>query len=184
MRTALVSVFVSLLFVSTASAQITNGSFDAGLTGWAPVVAGYGVISADGFGNPVNSVLFTTNNPSPNPPEGACTIYQQFECGPGPGACLIKVDYIVFVNNGATIAFDVVIDGNTNVSYYSTSTPGWVTFTTQVPCGSHLIAIAANFDSGPAFSTWSVYVDNVTASCEPVVRTEQSMWGRVKALYR
>jgi hypothetical protein len=187
MRTALAFVLVSLSLVSFASAQITNGSFDAGLTGWAPSVNGFGQISPHSFGNPINSALITTTNSIFVAPVGSGTLTQQFGCGSSfdPGVCVVSLDYIVFMFGNPTITFEVVIDGNSVYQLnHSTPTIGWLNVTAQVPCGLHNIAIAASFQAGTDFNTWSVHIDNVTATCQSIVPTEPSTWGRVKALYR
>ena len=185
MRTALAFALLSLVCLSTASAQITNGSFDFGLTGWSSSVSGTCQISAVTYGNPFNSAWISAQNTPPDPPEGAGTMTQQFECGTSsdPGVCVISVDYILFSNENPTIAIEVVIDATVHLFEYSAPTNGWVTFTTQVPCGSHGIAIAASFQNGSASSHWSMHFDNVTASCQGVIKTSPSTWGRIKALY-
>lgn len=123
---------------------------------------------------------------APDPPEGACTLYQDFECGTSvdPGVCAISVDYILFSSGGPNIAIQVVIDDVVHRFDYDAPTNGWVTFTTQVPCGSHRIAVSANFESGASSSSWSVHFDNATAECHSAVPAEPSTWGRIKALYR
>ena len=186
MRALLAFVLVSALLAAPAAAQITNGDFNAGLTGWLPVTSGVAAIAANPFGNPANSAQIFETASGFTLPNGVGTLSQQFGCGSSfePGPCVVYLEYMAFANFGASVQVEVWVDSNL---YYTMNHPGpsnaWIPVTFAVGCGLHRIDLVANGTGGP-LTEWSVHFDNVTASCVAPVPTEGRTWGGIKALYR
>lgn len=165
-----------------ATAQILNGTFDNGLTGWTVTTTGSG-----------SATIFTNGNPAPGArlwngfgQAGSATLTQTFNCGGGSdGSCSVSLDYATDTLYGSHMVVTVTLD---NVVMYIANHNGGVTAYTpvqfSVPCGQHTLAISASSTSTSLFSNWMTYVDNVTASCVPAVSTEGSTWSSLKATYR
>lgn len=165
-----------------ATAQILNGTFDNGLTGWTVTTTGGG-----------SATVFTNGNPAPGARlwngfghAGSATLTQTFNCGGGSdGSCSLSLDYATDTLYGSNMVVTVTLD---NVVMYSANHNGGVTAYTpvqfSVPCGQHTLAISAASTSTSLFSNWMMFVDNVTASCVPPVSTEGSTWSSLKATYR
>src|SRR5438105_5521594 len=95
------AVICSLLIVSSASAQIVNGDFENGGTGWHggsfPTTGG----NPNGYGR--------VESPASGLSGGSYSIDQTFQCGElgGPDSCYFSVDY--FIDNlGATPGTGVI----------------------------------------------------------------------------
>ena len=190
MRFAFAFALSLCLFVSSASAEIENGSFDAGLDNWTVFTDGVVVVTPDALGNPSNSALILAQ-PEFGAPVGYGWIYQTFYCGAPdgpPGLCMIYFQYSAVIYGQGTISIDAYIDGNQ--FYHGTHTPlnnfsGWVDVAYGVPCGLHTISIKASAPLAYGGSSWGVWVDNVLSNCLPApVGTESSTWGRIKSMYR
>lgn len=174
---------VLLLASTPATAQITNGSFDDGGTGW--------TTSAD----PGLSVGFSSTGCSSAPhaqfgsgqqnPGGQACISQSFSCGtPGDDtSCRVNLDYRfnpVSAFNGDTARFLVYLDGGLELTLAATTE--WTSADFLVECGQHTIEIC--FEVDPEDYAWLGCIDDVEALCQGVVvPNDNSSWGAVKALY-
>jgi hypothetical protein len=186
MRNLLLPGLLSLVLVSSASAQVTNGSFNSGLAGWTSAATGFGSVAADPYGNPNNSARITTTNALFSPPAGSGSISQTFGCGSSfeTGLCMISLEYQANTFNGAVARFAIEIDGNEVYSFdHSISTSGFIPVTVSAPCGLHTIKLTGSNVSGGTFSGWAFWIDNVSAQCETPIPSRGSTWGGVKALY-
>ena len=139
MRGLMVTILFSSL-VTGASAQVVNGDFESGTTGWTLYGAGCAAVLPTG-GNPNGcaQILWTSST-------AACdgAIEQTFNCGSPGGTCQVSFDYRMdlLTGFGATF-FGVTIDAG--VSYlYSTSSHGlgWQQVTVTMPCGMQTLRFA------------------------------------------
>lgn len=174
---------LALTGATPATAQISNGTFDNGLTDWTATTTGGGDVS----------VSSTNGNPGPGiwlwngfDHAGSATLTQTFNCGGnGDGVCFLSLEYATDVTGGTNMAVTVKLD---NVVVYSANHNGTVqTFMPvlfSAPCGPHTIEISAASTNTSLFSHWMMIVDNVTASCVPPVATDGSTWSSLKATYR
>jgi hypothetical protein len=163
-----------------ATAQILNGTFDNGLTGWTVTTTGGCSATVSTNGNPAPGARLWNND------AGSATLTQTFNCGGGSdGSCSLSLDYATDTLVGSKMVVTVTLD---NVVMYSANHNGGVTAYTpvqfSVPCGQHTLGISAASTSTSPFSVWMMFVDNVTASCVPPVSTEGSTWSSLKATYR
>lgn len=184
MRALLPALFAFSLLSAPAAAQITNGDFSNGMTGWttasSPPVTVYQYLA---FGLPTPSALFSAPISSPL---GFASTSQTFQCGSGAeaGTCVIAFDYYVDVSS-ATVKIEAIVDGTTEYTLTrNTDTGGWVHAVVNVECGERALTVKVTCTSAGPFANWQVYVDNVTGACEVPVPTEASTWGKIKALYR
>ncbi len=187
MRHLILTILVLGLLASAATAQVTNGSFTGGLTGWATTTTGYGTVVADGFGSPANSARISANPPMFAWPAGTGSVSQSFGCGSSfeNGYCMIALDYYFLRNGEATALFAVKIDGNEVYSNVHTANEnGFIPLSFTAPCGLHTIEVTGSYLSGASLTNWGFWVDNVTAECVPVVPEEEASWGSIKAGYR
>lgn len=174
---------LALAGAAPATAQIINGTFDAGLTGWTATTTGDGGATVFSNGNPAPGArLWNWGNAS-----GSATLTQTFECGGGAeGLCFLSLEYATDVTGGVTnMAVTVKLD---NVVMYSAIHNSTVATYSPVlfsaPCGQHTLEISAGSTATQPWANWMMIVDNVTASCVPPVSTEGSTWSGVKATYR
>jgi len=177
-----IACILALAGTAPAAAQILNGTFDNGLTDWTVTTTGGSA-----------ATVFTNGNPAPGARlwdgfdnAGSATLTQTFNCGgTGDGLCFLSLEYATDTVFGSYMAVTVTLD---NVVMYSANHNGGFTAYTpvefSVPCGQHTVGISAASTRTSIFSSWTMYVDNVTASCLPPVSTDGSTWSSLKATYR
>lgn len=178
---------LGLLLAATASAQIVNGDFSAGVTGWTPATSGTAGIQFTAFGLPDFSVNLRRVLTITGGPTGTASISQTFECtaeGEG-GTCEIQLDRLINTN-GPPVTFIVNVDGDLAHSF--THGPlnrnDWAHVSVQVGCGVHTLVIAATATVAEDQDDWNVNVDNVVAACVGSVANEARAFGALKATYR
>jgi hypothetical protein len=181
MRGLLLVPFFALL-ASPAAAQILNGDFEAGATGWVSTVApGCPVVDPTG-GNPGGCGVLPFYSLSADCQGG---LSQTFDCGSPGGDCEISFDYRVdFLGGSGAVVFGLTFDAGATWPFsVSGATTGWQSASVTVPCGT----VAMTFGVVAATRTlqdWEFRVDNVTASCVDPVAAETRAWGGLKATYR
>ncbi len=162
----LLGVILVGLVASRAEAQLVNGDFEDGVTGW---TVG-GVVLTSGFGGCPPST-------HPSGPglilgfPGTGSISQQFECGGGSGACTIVTAFEASsVVPGSTIR--VFVDGEL------------LDEQSDVACGVSEVVVDCGTRTLLIEGTNLVNLYLVTASCGPSTATESGSWGNVKELFR
>ncbi|MBK6897784.1 MAG: hypothetical protein IPH09_00435 [bacterium] len=187
MRHLLLTILALALLAGTAAAQVTNGTFDSGLTGWATAATLNGSVAWDTFGFPANAARLGATNPPLGLPTGSASIAQSFGCGGSfdEGSCVVSLDYAVASSFGAVIRVEVKLDNNVVWSSdHSSNWSGVIPVSFTAPCGLHNLEVSATYQSGGFHDGWRCWVDNVTAECVPTVAAETEAWGAVKAGYR
>lgn len=187
MRHLFLTILALGLLAGAASAQVTNGTFDSGLTGWAASATVNGSVAWDTFGLPANSARLGASNPPLGLPVGSATITQSFGCGGSfdDGSCVVSLDYVVASSFGAVIRIEVKLDGNQVWSSdHSSNWSGVIPVSFTAPCGLHNLEVSATYQSGGFHDGWRSWVDNVTAECVPTVATDAAAWGTLKTMYR
>lgn len=180
MRILLILLSV-LLAAGTASAQILNGDFEAGATGWVSTVPpGCPVVDPTG-GNPGGCGVL------PYYATTGCggSLSQTFNCGAPGGNCEISFDYRVdFLGGIGTVVFGLTFDGGNTWPFQAIGAVGsWQSASVTVPCGTVTMTFGVIYAT-PTLQQWEFRVDNVTASCVDPVATETQAWGGLKATYR
>lgn len=176
-----------LLLSFTATAQVVNGDFSAGPTGWTPAASGSAGAQFTAFGWPANSVNLCRVCTLTGDLTGIASVTQTFECnGEGEGGtCDIRLDRLINTN-GPAVTFIINIDGDLAHSF--THGPlhrsNWTPVAVQVGCGLHTLVIGATATVAANEDDWNVNVDNVVAVCEGSVAYEARTFGALKAIYR
>ncbi|HEX7878574.1 MAG TPA: hypothetical protein VF720_04160 [Candidatus Eisenbacteria bacterium] len=175
---------LATLVTLTAAAPplgIINGDFSAGNVGWnVNQPANWTVSFPAAGGNP--DAYGRIQSPFGNS-GGTGSIFQTFLCGePGiPGNCVITLDYRLDQLDASQLSGRVVVRIDGTVEYtWSLGPVGWTNVTVTVPCGNHVISLELEVSAGN--NGWAACFDNVRASCEPIVPTRSSTWGRIKSL--
>lgn len=171
-----------LLLAGTAAAQVINGDFEAGATGWVST-AGPGCPVVDPVGgNPggCGVVPFLANSSGC---EGSLS--QSFSCGAPGGACEVSFDYrIDFLGGFGSAVFGLTADGGGSWPFsVSGATAGWQSASVVLPCGPQTITFGVVIATRTP-QDWEFRVDNVTAACVDPVSSESPAWGALKAQYR
>jgi hypothetical protein len=173
---------------SSAGAQVVNGDFEAGGTGWsvdrpATWVPGDGsTIEFDAAGGNPNGFAYMHS------PWGASgglgRILQTFICGTDPsGECLITVDYRHRSVDASPLTgrVKIFVDGVLKHTSPPSNDQPWTTVTISAACGPHVLALCLEVD--PGNNGWEAGFDNVTAHCDVQVDVAPSTWSTVKHLY-
>jgi hypothetical protein len=172
-----------ILMAETASADVINGSFDDGATGWSTSADPSDLLAVT-FptigGDPGSYALLSGNG------GGTARLSQSFLCGdPGGGTeCTITFQYKLFdllLSEPGTARIAVTIDGFQTV-LVDHSQPNWTTATFVAPCGQHTLEIVLVIDPGD--NSWGASIDNVHAACAGTVDDQARSWGGVKGMYR
>ena len=176
-----IALLLALVFPAVAGAQIVNGDFENGGSGWTG-----GTFPSTG-GNP--NGYGRSESPASGNNGGDYTIEQTFTCGSvgDNGSCHITLDYkLDFL--GGTPGFGVVKIIVDRVTMY-TSPAGdhipWTPVAFDVPCGTHRIALDLSITNNTSNHHWVAAFDNVvaTSNCGSTA-TRGGTWGNVKILYR
>lgn len=176
-----------ILAATAATAQVVNGDFSAGPTGWTPAASGSAGVQFTAFGWPADSVNLRRVWTLMGDLTGTASVTQTFECnGEGEGGtCDIRLDRLINTN-GPVVTFIINIDGDLAHSF--THGPlhrsDWTPVTVQVGCGLHTLVIGATATVAANEDDWNVNVDNVVAVCEGSVANEVRTFGALKAIYR
>jgi hypothetical protein len=179
----IVVLLTSLLLVAgAAGAQVLNGDFEAGATGWTSTAGpGCPVIDPTG-GNPggcgVVPALSTTT-------QCGGSLSQTFNCGAPGGDCEISFDYRVdFLGGIGATVFGLTADGGVTWPFQTSgATAGWQSASLVLPCGPQTITFGVVVATA-TMQDWEFRVDNVTAACVDPVSAETPAWGALKAQYR
>ncbi len=178
------ALFIMLVASSIAGAQITNGNFENGSTGWNFNPNGGGSITfPSSGGNPGGYARI--ESPATNS-TGSYTIDQEFNCG-NPGGittCHVSVDYRLDLIAGTSGAsrLKIIVDRVTKYTAPVADHIPWTTASFEVPCGHHNITLDLEITGGN--SDWVACFDNVGATCDIPTPGRLSTWGRMKSLYR
>lgn len=187
MRRILAPVLLGLLLATTAGAQVTNGDFTAGLTGWTPSSTGPAAVQFAAFGWPADSANLRRIWTITGPTTGTASISQEFSCDGGGegGHCDIRLDRYINTN-GPVVTFRVWVDGVIvhEFAHGPLNRSDWVPVAVQVGCGEHTLDIAATATVTSSTDDWNVNLDNVVGVCEGSVATEDAAFGALKATYR
>lgn len=181
MRHLLVLLVVFAL-APAASAQLVNGDFENGATGWITTGGACGSVSPSG-GNPGGQGVVQFLGLSSGC-EG--TLSQTFNCGAANGGdCVVSFDWrLEFLGGTGAAVFGVTADGGASwLLTFSSAGLGWQRASVVLPCGPQTLT----FGVAAATRTpqdWEFRVDNVTAECLDPVSVENRAWGTLKARYR
>lgn len=181
MRTLLLLTSL-LLAAGSAAAQVINGDFEAGATGWVSTVpSGCPVVDPTG-GNPGGCGILPYYTTS-----ATCdgSLSQTFNCGAPGGNCEISFDYRVdFLGGIGAVVFGLTFDGGNTWPFNANgATAGWQSASVTVPCGPVTMSFGV-VTATRTIQDWEFRVDNVTASCVDPVAAETQAWGGLKATYR
>lgn len=178
----LAASFLLLISPSISAAQIINGDFEAGGTGWTPIQPPNWTVSFPPAGGNPNGYA-RIQSPFGNS-QGLGCVTQAFECGKDPAAsCVITIDYQhASIDAGpltgrVKIFIDQVL---VHTSPPSNNQP-WTTVTVTAHCGRHELALCLEVDAGN--NGWFACFDNVRASCEAPTPIEEGTWGAIKSIY-
>src|SRR5262249_40158370 len=170
-----------------ATAQIMNGDFEQGSTGWTvdAVPPGWTVVFSPTGGNPGACLIVQSSNPAGT--GGQVTVHQPFIGSDGVCDCEFhaQVRYeLIAPGHGGKFGFgpDAAVGP---CGDYDLAGVGdiWYTLSTYSYCGTHEPTLCVNLPQGAGI--WKVYFDNVTTNCPPAsVATRLYTWGNVKHLYR
>lgn len=185
-KTLAAALLVFLLPVA-ASAQVVNGDFSAGSTGWSTASSGSAAVQFTSFGWPADSVNLRRIHTLTGDLTGTASVSQIFECtaeGEG-GVCDIRLDRLINTN-GPVVTFRVIVDGELvhSFAHGPLHRNDWTPVTVQVGCGLHTLVIAATATVSTSEDDWNVNVDNVVGVCEGSVANEGRTFGSLKAIYR
>jgi hypothetical protein len=179
--------FSALLLAALAavpcSAQIVNGDFSAGPTGWsASVPLGWSAQFPQAGGNP--AYYGRIQSPFGNS-EGEGCISQTFVCA-DPLGCALSLDYEHATIDASQLTGRAKIYFNGELAFVSppADVQPWTTlcFNLVTP-GTYTIALCLQVDAGN--NGWFAGYDNVQfTQCEGTVPLGHQNWGAVKALYR
>lgn len=180
---ALALVTLAVTAVS-APAQIVNGSFSGGPSGWLSGSNDEVSTAIDvGVGNSAPSARITGSGTIFGEPSGSGEWVQSFLCGEAGGSpCLISWQYRWAFSAGVQVRIEVLIDNVTEFfTFVSGTNTQWLDGAVSVPCGPHQIKLRATYVDGDANDDWDVYFDNVFAECDAPVSTDEQSWGTLKA---
>lgn len=189
MRLAMVPATAGVLFFFAAAspAQIVNGDFSDGLTGWLvenpqpskPSPAhGWQFHAFDGH---ANLIVSGTETPAE---EGHLS--QVFPCGEETEGCECRVRFeyrLIHQSGDPTLAVIYVYIDRSLVFETRELAAGledWRDREVTVPCGTREIALCLFVDTG--LSGWTCSFDNVSAETS-TVGVEPAGWGRIKRLF-
>jgi len=178
----IITVAAVALLAGNAAADVINGDFEDGGTGWTVVDPGeWSGFFPPAGGNPDGYA--TMRSPSEDSAGIGC-FWQTFMCGEfaDDTECTITFDFRLedFGADPGTGRILLVFDGVTTVL---TDVPtDWQSYTLTVPCGEHTIEFCLEVDEGSHF--WVASFDNVVAICSDEVAAEQHSWGAMKGLFR
>ena len=182
-RLATLVLAVALLLPCSVRAQIVNGDFEAGGTGWTvSVPPGWTGSFPPAGGNPngFGQIMSPFGNSG-----GEGCLRQQFLCGEGAPAsfCRITLDYLLHNVDASSLSGRVVVMIDNVQKFVSPPADdiGWTSISFSVPCGTHEIELCLQVDAGN--NGWRAGFDNVKAFCETNVGVDNRTWGGVKALY-
>lgn len=180
----LLPVMALLAIPVASSAQITNGDFENGNTGWlAGTPPNWTVNFLAAGGNPDGYAQILSPFGQSG---GTACITQEFDCGlPDPNSvCTIEFDYrLERIDAGEkTGRVQVFVDGGLKFESPELDVIDWTHVSLTLECGSHEIKLTLNVDDGN--HGWLACFDNVTARCESGVPTVPSTWGSLKVLYK
>lgn len=188
MRPLLWILLFGCLLAPSAHAQVTNGFFDDGLNGWSTTTSGTGTVVADSYGNPANAARISAQTSGFVPASGGGSIAQSFGCGGSfdTGVCVISLDYRFTTDFAASARITVLVDGSElYVMDHAATMNGFTTLTFAVACGLKSLVVDVTTLDAPWPAAWAVWVDNVTAVCEPPVSTDAGEhWGTLKSTYQ
>lgn len=181
-----IMVLAAMLAVAgPAAAQLVNGDFSAGLSGWTIASSGSGLVLGNSYGNPGPSVMLSGEGNDTN--VGTASIAQTFLCGDGgvTGSCAIAFDYMCEASLSSVVHFTVELD---NIVVFTVDHDVTMAAFTPVafsaPCGEHTLKFTASNAVAGIFNHWYIGLDNITASCQAAVADEARSWSAVKATYR
>ena len=182
---------VCMVFPTAAPAQIVNGDFEDGLSGW--VVEDPQPSKPDALGpahgwqfhafdGHANILVSGTDTPAE---EGHLS--QVFTCGEAGGncECRIRLEFrLLFQGIGDSDLATIFIYMDRSIVFqtkqYTDDIDTWLAAEFSTPCGTREIALCLFVDTG--VSSWTCSFDNVTAT-PALVGADGSTWGRMKRLF-
>ena len=171
-----------LISPSISAAQVINGDFEAGGTGWTPSPPPNWTITFPPAGGNPNGYA-RIQSPFGNSQGTAC-VTQSFQCGDDPATeCVITIDYQHGSIDSNPLAGRVKIFIDQVLVHTSppSNNQPWVTVTVTAPCGRHELALCLEVDKGN--NGWVACFDNVRASCETPTPIPEGTWGMIKSIY-
>ncbi len=178
----IILIAASFLAAGPAAADVINGDFEDGGTGWTVVnPSGWAGYFPPSGGNPDGAAVMRSPDADS---AGIGCFWQTFMCGEPSDEteCVISLDYRLedYGAEPGTGRVLMVFDGVTTLL---TDMPGeWMQHTFTVPCGEHTIELCLEVDEGSHF--WVASFDNVQAYCSGVVPAEEESWSAIKTLFR
>jgi len=181
---------VALLGANPATAQIVNGDFSDGLSGWMvenPQPSKPGVLGPahgwqfQAFDKHANIIVAGTETPAE---EGHLS--QVFTCGEeGPDCvCRIRFEYRLLHQTGEPDLATIFVYIDRDLAFQTKQTTDdidrWFTQEITAPCGTREIALCLFVDTG--VSGWLCSFDNVVAEAVPT-GVAPSTWSRIKRLF-
>ena len=181
-----ISFAFALAFASVAGAQIANGDFENGGTGWRTAGTGATYTFPTTGGNPTGYARI--ESPASGLSGGDFTIDQNFDCGVAGGktTCRMSVDYKLDFISG-TPGFGVVkilVDRILKFQSPASDHIPWTAVTFEAPCGAHNITLDLAITNNTSTHNWVACFDNATSMCEATTAVSMSSWGRLKLIYR
>jgi hypothetical protein len=181
-RTLSILTLALALLPVAATAQVVNGDFEAGGTGWSTSIpAQWSITFPPAGGNPDGHALI--QSPFGNSGGEGC-IAQTFLCGTDPqGPCIITLDYRHRSIDASPLTGRVRIFIDDTLVHTSppSNLQDWTTVTFTAPCGEHTIRLCLQVDAGN--NGWQAAFDNVRAICDIPIGAERTTWGLIKRLY-
>ncbi len=172
-----------ILLGGPAAADVANGDFEIGGTGWTTTVPPDWEISfpPDG-GNPDGNASIISRFWDS---EGMGCVSQDFLCGQedDQGTCTITFDAIMnwLDSNPFAGRLKVYVNGSLLWTAPDVNEMPWVTVQVVGECGLVTLDLCLEVDDGN--NMWQGRYDNVTAECD-AVPAESIHWGMLKSRYR
>jgi len=177
--------FLAIFVAGAAMAQVSNGDFEDGSTGWILSTPPNWTIGVQGGGNPGGHAHIQ----SPwGDSAGIGCFDQEFPCGQedptGQSHCIITFDYYLHNLDASPGSGRVIVMVDDVVEFMTDPDADWIDWTTvaiSVPCGYHFLSLCLEVD--PVNNGWEAGFDNVSATCDDGTATDASDWSTVKSLY-
>jgi len=180
-----------LLVSSGARAQVNNGGFDSGGSGWSIIAPPGWVVSFPASGGNPNGYARIETPASHS--GGVAYIEQTFGCGPEDrtsAGCVfdfdIRCNLLGGNPNSCRVSHQLIndYDGSSGTATYYPLMEQWRDIAhSQTACGTYTVRLGLEVDGGN--NHFALGIDNVRAAitCD-LVGVDDRLWGSVKRLYR
>lgn len=185
MRTMLtLASFAVLALAPAAGAQVTNGDFASGLSGWTVATPNGDWVTGTDDVDAIDGDHAFIRSPFGGP-GGQGSLTQEFDCGPDEsGICTIDVTYrldAIDATAGSAVV-RIFVDGvEEHVSSPTDFFLDWTTTSIEVDCGT--VELSLVLDVEPENNGWIASFDQIAADCDDAVRNDSRSWSAVKAMF-